>query len=120
MIKEWRFTKPIIILTTVNGIGNLFYFGITYAFGPKGLGFGYNNMIFGIVQMVSFIFSSKIGLILEYTVKNIPRRWGIVFFYGSVMCICLLFGFDFVQESTIIASILFAVYRILASNNVFI
>ena len=62
---------------------------------------------------VNFIFIS------EYAVKNIPRRYGIMFFYGSVMVTCLMFGFDFVQSSTILASILFAVYRVLASNILF-
>lgn len=33
----------------------------------------------------------------EYAVKNIPRRYGIMFFYGAVMITCLMFGFNFVQ-----------------------
>lgn len=49
--------KPIIILVVINGVGNLNYFGITYSFAQEGLGFGYNSLIFGFVQMISFVFS---------------------------------------------------------------
>lgn len=116
MIKEWRFLKPIIILVVVNGIGNLNYFGITYSFAQEGLGFGYNSMIFGFVQMISFVFSSNKTINLGYTVKNISRKWGTMGFFGAVMCICMLFNLSFVQQSTFISSILFGVSRILSSN----
>ena len=37
-------------------------------------------------------------------------------FFCAVMCICMLFNLPFVQESTLVSSILFGVSRILSSN----
>lgn len=43
----------IILLTIVNTIANLNYFGISYSFAQVGLGYGYNSMVMGGVQLFS-------------------------------------------------------------------
>jgi hypothetical protein len=50
-----------------------------------------------------------------YTVKNIPRKWGIMGFFGCVMVINMMFNFDFVEKSTFVSSLLFGIARILSS-----
>ena len=60
MVKEWKYLKSIILLTVIYGIGNLNFFGISFAFDTEGIGYGYNSMIAGCVEMVSFVYLSKI------------------------------------------------------------
>ena len=49
-----------LLLTLIYGIGNLNFYGISYSFDMQGLGFGYNSIIAGCVEMVSFTFLSTI------------------------------------------------------------
>jgi hypothetical protein len=56
MVKDWKYLKPIAVLTIVYGIGNLNFFGNSYAFDAEGYGYGYNSLIAGCVEMVSFVF----------------------------------------------------------------
>lgn len=58
MVKEWKYLKSIVLLTVIYGIGNLNFFGISYAFDAEGFGYGYNSLIAGCVEMVSFTYLS--------------------------------------------------------------
>lgn len=84
--------------------------------GPKDWDLGITTWYLDLYSCHQSYFQVSHKITLEYAVKNIPRRYGIMFFYGAVMITCLMFGFDFVQQSTILSSILFALYRLLASN----
>ena len=57
-MKEWRYFKPILLLTLIYGIGNLNFFEISYSFDMESLGFGYNSVIAGLVEMASFAYLS--------------------------------------------------------------
>lgn len=52
----------IILLTIINTIANLNYFGISYSFAQEGLGYGYNSMVMGGVQFFSIFFLSTFRL----------------------------------------------------------
>ncbi len=58
-LKDWRFLKMILLLTFINAIANLNYFGISYSFAQEGLGYGYNSMVMGGVQFFSLLFLSN-------------------------------------------------------------
>jgi hypothetical protein len=58
-LKDWWFLKMILLLTFMNAIANLDYFGISYSFAQEGLGYGYNSMVMGGVQFFSVLFLSN-------------------------------------------------------------
>ncbi len=97
----------IILLTIVNTIANLNYFGISYSFAQEGLGYGYNSMVMGGVQFFSVLF-------LTWTASHIPRKIGIAGFYTLAMLVELLYFTDFVRENVALSTVLIGVARICA------
>lgn len=78
----------IILLTTVNAIANLNYFGISYSFAQVGLGYGYNSMVMGGVQFFSlFVLCNFFLILLAWTASNVPRKFGIAGFYALTMLV---------------------------------
>jgi len=66
-------------------IGSLNFYGTSYAFNVEGLGLGYNSMIAGILEIISFTS-------LTAFIHKIPRKKGIAGFYFLV----LLMGIPFI------------------------
>ncbi len=64
----------IILLTFINAIANLNYFGISYSFAQEGLGYGYNSMVMGGVQFFSVLFLSNFNLILSLDCKPYSQK----------------------------------------------
>lgn len=88
----------IILLTIVNTIANLNYFGISYSFAQVGLGYGYNSMVMGGVQLFSiFVLCTYFLFILAWTASKVPRRLGIAGFFALAMFVELLYFSKFVQ-----------------------
>lgn len=64
-MRSWKYFKPIILLTVIYGIGNLNFFGLSYSFDMEGLGFGYNSIIAGLVELLSFAYLSNLSLLIK-------------------------------------------------------
>jgi len=87
----------IILLTTVNSIANLNYFGMSYSFSKVGLGYGYNSMVMGGVQLFSiFVLCNFLFYSSAWTASKVPRRLGIAGFYALTMLVELLYFTKFV------------------------
>jgi len=71
-------------------MGSLNFYGTSYAFDVEGLGLGYNSMIAGFFEVISF-------LTLTIFIHRIPRKKGIAGFYFLVFLMGLLFLFPFVK-----------------------
>ncbi len=69
--------------------------------------------------MVSFVFLSKINVILDYAVNVLPRRKGIAGFYVVVVIIGLMFLTSWVNDNYIVGTILLGVSRVFSSTNLF-
>lgn len=52
-----------IILFVIRFVGSIQFMGTSYAFDVEGLGLGYNSMIAGFLEIISFLGLSKISLI---------------------------------------------------------
>jgi hypothetical protein len=102
----------ILLLTFVNIIANLNYFGISYSFSQVGLGYGYNSMVMGGVQLFSV-------MMLSWTAAHVPRKIGIAAFYALTMVIELLYFTKFVQSNVAVSTMLIGVARMFARNFLF-
>ena len=71
--------------------------GTSYAFDVEGLGLGYNSMIAGFLEIISFLFLSKFKINVAVYIHRIPRKKGIAGFYFLVFLMGLLFLFPFVK-----------------------
>jgi hypothetical protein len=59
-MKEKTYLKPLILLSVIRIIGCLNFYGTSYAFDVEGLGLGYNSIIASVMELMSFLFLSKI------------------------------------------------------------
>ena len=74
------------------------YLGIAYSFGDVGFGYGYNSMMFGVIQFCSMFFTSIFFILSKgYIVTNVPRKKGISGFYLLTMMVGLMYFTTFVQ-----------------------
>lgn len=73
------------------------FFGTSYAFDVEGLGLGFNSMIAGFLEIISFIVLSNYFINLAVYIDRIPRKKGIAGFYLLVLLMGLLFLFSFVK-----------------------
>lgn len=78
-------------------MGSLNFYGTSYAFDVEGLGLGYNSMIAGFFEVISFLTLSKFWLNAAIFIHRIPRKKGIAGFYFLVFLMGLLFLFPFVK-----------------------
>jgi hypothetical protein len=69
--------------------------------------------------MLSFVYLSNFGLILDYAVNILPRRKGIPGFYAVVVLIGLLFLIPSVGDNYIVGTILLGLSRVFSSINIF-
>ena len=104
-------------MTVIYGIGNLNFFGISFAFDAEGLGYGYNSLIAGCVEMVSFVYLSKIFFSEDFTINTLPRRKGIMGFYAISAIIGLCFLIPDVHKTQVLSTVLLGLGRIVGSNN---
>ncbi len=68
--------KPIVILSVLRMTGCLNFYGTSYAFDVEGLGLGYNSIIAGLLEIVSFLILSKklINLSRLYKSNSTTKR----------------------------------------------
>lgn len=59
------------------------------------------------------------NVFLGYTIKKIPRRIGIAFFYLIVMLVGISFTAPFVKHNAFIATVLLAVSKLASSKDIF-
>lgn len=97
IIKQWANIKTLIIISIIRLIGSLNFFGTSYAFDVEGLGLGFNSMIAGFLEIISFIVLSNYFINLAVYIDRIPRKKGIAGFYLLVFLMGLLFLFSFVK-----------------------
>jgi hypothetical protein len=97
-------------------MGCLNFYGTSYAFDVEGLGLGYNSMIAGFMEIISFLGLSTFLLILAIFINRIPRKKGIAGFYSIVILIGMMFWFDFVRKSLTVGTMLIGISRIFSSN----
>jgi hypothetical protein len=81
----------------------------------EGLGLGYNSMIAGFMEVISFLGLSKFFIISAVFINKIPRKKGIAGFYSVVIIIGLMFWFDFVKNNMIVGTMFMGVSRIFSS-----
>jgi hypothetical protein len=107
----------LIVVCILRTVGCLNFFGTSYAFDVEGLGLGYNSMIAGFMEIISFFgLSIYFYLFSAIFINKIPRRKGIAGFYIIVIVLGMLFFFDFVKNNSIVVTIVMGVSRIFSSN----
>lgn len=109
LLKKPEYLRPLIIVSILRSFGSLNFFGTSFAFDVEGLGLGYNSMIAGFMEIISF-FS------LTVFIHKMPRRKGIAGFYFIVLLMGFLFLFDFVKENSLVATMIMSTSRIFSSN----
>jgi hypothetical protein len=66
--------------------------------------------------MGAFLFLSTSNYISGFTVKKIPRRIGIAFFYCIVMIVGMSFTLPAVKQSAILSTLLLAISKLSSSK----
>lgn len=89
--------------------GNLFYFGIEYAIGDIGLGYGIDNLILGSTEMI------MAGVLTGFVVR-LPRKKTIIISYWMVSGLSFLFMVPSIANSVILVSIIIIGIRALTST----
>ena len=82
----------------------------------EGLGFGYNSILAGIVEAVSFVYLCKFYIyIIALAVNSLPRKKGISGFYSVVLVIGLLFLFPAIANNYMVGTALLGLSRVFSS-----
>jgi hypothetical protein len=78
----------------------------------EGLGYGFNSIIAGVIEMTSFLYLSNFLLIKDLVIHKIPRRCGMAAFYTIVALLGLIFLVPGVRSNVVVASIIMGLSRV--------
>ncbi len=112
-LSKWKYLKVIICMSFVEGGGNLCFYGIEYSINSIGYSFGVNNLVIGIVEIIT-------TLVVGRYVVNLQRKKTLAIMFGLAPLIALLFTFNFVISSPFLCTLLIAIIRVLTSINILI
>lgn len=59
IMRKWQYLKPLVLISIIRIVSLLNFWGTSYAFDVEGLGLGFNSIIAGFLEIISFYFLSN-------------------------------------------------------------
>lgn len=100
-------------MSIVESGGNLCFYAIQYAVNDIGYSFGVNNLLIGLVEIVT-------TLVVGKYVVDLPRKKTLIITYAIVPVLTSFFIFDSVSQSAFLCTFLILVTRVMTSTSLFI